>query len=521
MPRRRIKIEQNRLDRAISWLSPVLGARRMRARTAMALAESYHGASRSRRSLSQWTTSGGDADTDILGELSDLRERSRDLIRNNPLASGAINTKVTSIVGTGLMLRARIDRSVINMTEDEADAWERKTQSEWRLFAGSRLCDASHTLNFKGLQSLALRSVLENGDVFVLTPLSNRKGPYRLQLQMIEADRVCNADNVGDDDTLSGGILKDANGAPIEYHILDGHPGNIYSKNNTWTKVKAIGARTGRQNVIHLYHKKRIGQTRGVPDLAPVMEPLKQLGRYTDSEVSAAVISSFFTVFVKSESLGGMAPMQPTTEVGGSTSDKDFKMSSGAILDLGPGEDISTANPGRPNESFDPFVQAILRQVGVALELPFEMLIKHYTASYSAARAAMLEAWRFFMDRRAWLADYLCRPVYELFLTEAVARGRIEAPGFLTGDPLIRSAWLGTEWTGPARGQIDEKKEVDAARERVDMGVTTLSEETAALTGGDWEQKHPQRAKEVAMRREAGLEPPQKDPNSLGPANSK
>lgn len=507
---KKIEVKENIVDRAVNYFSPRRGAQRLRARYAMALAGAYHGASKKRRSLSEWNPSAGDADTDIIGELPELRERSRDLIRNNPLACGAINTKCTSVVGTGLKLKSRIDRNILNMTEDQADAWELRTEAEWKLWADSSDCDVSGAQNFAGIQDLSFRSTLENGDVFVLTPSTSDKfRPYNLQLQPIEADRVCNKDSDADTEFLAGGILKDTKGRPKEYHILKGHPGNIYAKSNEWAPVAAYGAKTGRKNVLHLFRKLRIGQSRGVPDLAPVIETLKQLGRYTDAEVDASVISAFFTVFIKSEYHAGMYPMQPTTEIGGKTSDKDYKMGSGAILDLLPNESIETANPGRPNQSFDAFVLAISRQIGVALELPFEILVKHFTASYSAARAALLEAWRFYMGRRKWLEDVLCRPVYELWMTEAVARGRIAAPGFLTGDPLIKMAYLGSEWTGPSKGQIDELKEVNAAEKRLQLTLTTHSEETAALTGGDWEQKFPQRAKEEQMKKDAGLGAPE------------
>jgi len=504
--RRPPEIRRNFIDKLVTYISPSAGVARARARLVMAMSESYAGASRSRRSLSEWVTSGGDADTDITADIPTLRERSRDLVRNNTIASSAINTKTTSVVGTGLVLRSRIDRRVLGLREDAADEIEKQIEAEWRLWADSTECDATKTQNFAGLQELCFRSVLENGDVFVLTPLTG-SGAYRLQLQAIEADQICNADNQADTELLSGGILKNKQGAPVEYHVLDGHPGNLYSTGAKWRKIPAYGKLSGRKNVIHLFHKKRVGQTRGVPDLAPVIEELKQLGRYTESEVSAAVISSFFTVFVKSEYSGGLNVMQPQTETGGTSSDMDYKMSSGAILDLAPNEDISIANPGRPNTAFDPFVLAVSRQIGAALELPFEVMTKHFTSSYSAARAAMLEAWRFFMGRRKWLADALCRPVLELLIDEAVASNRLILPGYLSDDPLIKKAYLSSEWTGPARGQIDEKKEVDAAAKRLDLGITTLSEETAALTGGDWEQKHPQRAKEVSLRRDAQLEP--------------
>lgn len=461
MVRRTIKIEENWLDKVYRFVAPVKAAERFKARMMLAVAGSYTGASRNRRSLAEFLPGSGDADADLLFDLPLLRSRSRDLIRNNPLSLGAINTVCTNVVGTGLKLQAHIDRDFLGMSYEQADEWEANVEREFRLWAQSTDCDASRTLNFAVLQELAFRSTLENGDCFVLMPFISRLGsPYSLALQIIEADRVCNKDNMRDSDTLVAGVRKDEWGAPLEYHVLKGHPGNLHSmKNREWITVPAFGSRTGRRNVIHLYRMLRPNQTRGVPYLAPVIEALKQLGNYTDAEVIAAVISSYFTVFVKSpQGDADLSPMQPTKEVGGTPSDEDYKLGNGAIVGLAEGEDISIANPGRPNAQFDPFVQAVLRQIGVALELPFEVLIKHFTASYSAARAALIEAWRFFMARREWLAQNFCQLVYEAWLTEAVSLGRINAPGFIGGDPAIRSAYLACEWTGPAPGQIDPLK---------------------------------------------------------------
>jgi lambda family phage portal protein len=508
MAKRPITIQENWLDKVYKFVAPVKAAERYKARVTLALAGSYTGASRTRRSLSEFLPGGGDADSDLLNELPLLRQRSRDLARNNPLSLGAINTVCTNVVGTGLKLQAHIDREFLGLADEEADAWESNVEREFRLWADSSNCDASRTLNFATIQELVFRSSLENGDCFILMPYIERAtSPYTLTLQIIEADRVCNKDNIADSDDLVAGVKKDTYGAPTEYHILKGHPGNLFSMQSwEWQVVPAFGNRTGRRNVIHLYKMLRPGQTRGVPYLAPVIESLKQLGNYTDAEIMAAVISSYFTVFVKTpQGDSDLAPMQPSFEVGGNAADDDYKLGNGAIIGLAEGEDISTANPGRPNAAFDPFVQAVLRQIGVALELPFEVLIKHFTASYSAARAALLEAWRFFYVKREWLAENFCQLVYETWLTEAVLLGRIDAPGFIGGDAAIRAAYLGTEWTGPAPGQIDPLKEIQAARERITLGVSTLSRETAALTGEDWEKIHKQAVKEKRMREADGL----------------
>lgn len=503
---RRPLVRPNPLDRAIGYFFPAAGARRLRSRMVLAIANAYEGASKTRRALKEWSTFGNDADTDILTDLPTLRERSRDLLRNNPLATGAVKTKVTNVVGAGLRLQSRIDRDVLAFTDEQADTWESKTEREWRLFWESKDTDVARTLNGHEITRQVYQQQKENGDVLVLLPRVKRKGsPYDLKLQIIEADRLANKDNAADTETLAGGVQKDTQGAPINYHILRHHPGNIGFATQEWDTVPAFGAASGLRNVIHVFNPTRPGQSRGVPDLAPVIEPLKQLGKYTDAELMAAVISGYFTVFIENEmGMGGFDYSNMGDETGAVTSDKDYKLGNGLILELQKGEKVHDTNPGRPNSTFDQFVLSVLRQVGVALELPFEVLVKHFTASYSAARAALLELWKYVLSERRWLTDNFLRLVYEVWMYEAVAAGRIAAPGFLS-DPATRAAYLGCDFIGPAKGQINEAVEVKAAKERVDSGLSTLAAETAQLTGGDWEKNHKQQVKERSARLNDGL----------------
>lgn len=497
------------LDRVIGWLSPEAGARRLKAKVVMALYGGYTGARSDRRQTKAWTTMDGSADQVTLPDLPLLRERSRDLIRNAPLATGAINTVVTNVVGTGLKVQSRIDREVLapylGDNEEAFDAFERAAEREFRFWANSRNCDASGMQDFAGLQDLAFRSTLEAGDVFVLRRYVNRPGSrYSTALQLVEADRVCNPNFNRDTPSLSGGVEKDQYGAATAYHVLQAHPADATNPDSRkWVRLRAQD-KQGMWLVNHLARPTRVGMTRPVPYLAPVIESLKQLDKYSEAELMAAVVSSMFSVFIKSEDPDGLAPMGDSNGQS-SREENDFQLGPGAILDLLPYESVEIADPKRPNIAFDGFVMAVLRQVGVALEIPFELLVKHFTASYSAAQAALLEAWKFFRARREWLAAMYCQPIYEIIITEAVAKGYLNAPGFFS-DPMIRAAYLGTEWIGPPRGQIDQLKEGKAARERVDMGISTLAEETASLTGGDWDRKHQQRVKEKRRRVEAGLE---------------
>jgi len=526
--RSKIEVRENIIDHIVNWLDPVRGQRRLAARLRLALAGGgYSGASKSKRSLMQWTTGSRDADSDILWDLPTLRDRSRDLLRNAPLATGAVNTVITNTVGQGLRLQCRLDRATLRLTDEKAEAWESETEREWGLWAETQECDVARTLTFGDIQELVFRQVLENGDVFILMPRFVRGGyPYMLHLQVVEADRVCNADWAPDSDILAGGVEKDSYGAPVTYHILRQHPGNMLfatKRDYTWEKVPAFGRNTGTRNVIHLYRVLRPGQSRGVPYLAPVIESLKQLDRYTEAELMAAVVSGMFTVFVETErGDANFGMFAPDSETGALTSDEDYKLGNGAIVGLAPGEKVSTANPGRPNQAFDPFVKAIMQQIGVALEIPYEVLIRHFSSSYSASRAALLESWRFFRNRRAWLARSFCQLVYEAWLAEAVALGRVQAPGFFR-DHRIRKAYTGSLWIGEAPGQIDPLKDVDAAEKRLSLGLSTLDEETVAITGGDFDRNYPRIVKERRMLQSIGMWSPGQNKNAAtlsGPQNS-
>ena len=150
---------------------------------------------------------------------------------------------------------------------------------------------------------------------------------------------------------------------------------------------------------------------------------------------------------------------------------------------------------------------AVLRQIGVALELPFEILVGHFTASYSAAQAAILSAWRFFMGRRDFMADNYCQLIFNAWLEEAVSIGRVKAMGYFS-DPMIMKAYQGGKWVGPAKGHIDPLKSIRADKEHLIIGTKTGAEITQEYTGGDYDSNIEIAKKEKQMRIDAGLEMP-------------
>lgn len=493
-------------DRVVNFFDPIKGAERFQSRARMAISGGYTAADKSRRANQRGSKREMDADSAIIPDLITLREESQHMLRNSPIAGAAIMTNVTKVVGTGLKVKSQIDRTTLRLDEAAADEWERKAEREYRLATETREIDCARRMNFAMIQAVAFLKSLEDGDLLVNLPRFARPGsPYQLKLQMIEAARINNKDRAPDTATLCAGVKKDVNGAALAYQVSSRHPGNFrnYKANDlTWQELKAFDNR-GNPLCLHLIDPTRPDQTRGVPYLAPVVELIKQLGRYTDAEVMAAVVSGMMAVFVTTET--------GTPEIGENLSENTdpydtsgMELGYGSVIGLTPDAKVSTVAPGRPNVAFEPFLKAIVSQIGARLQIPGEVLMKHFEASYSASRAALEEFAGYCLNRRVWLADMLCQPVYEAVITEAILQGRLVAPGFFA-DPLIRKAWLGTQWTGDAFVQLDPLKEINAAAKRVEMTISTLDAESRRFTGTPWEDKLPQILKERAILRANGI----------------
>lgn len=466
----------------------------------------WRGASRGLRSLQSWIASIGSATSDLPAtEQRTLRARSRDAFRNAMVARAALTRCRTNIVGTGLMCRPSVDYEALGIPADQAESLNTQLRASWERWAEDPLeCDIEATDDIYGLQGLALLSAMASGDVFVLTPQELRRGGVsELKLQLIEADRVSNPNDGMDTTTLIDGIV--IRGAmPSGCWVRNTHPGDRLSTTAmpAWKFYDMFGTETGRRRVLHIWNdKERPGQVRGAPYLAPILEPLKQIERYSGAELMAAVLSAMLTVFIERDK---EMVDDNGNDVGafGQTDDTPIALGNGAVIDLAAGEKAHDVNPARPNVNFDPFFMAMVKQIGAALELPLDELLLHYQSSYSAARAAMLQAWRFYLTRRWKLTQQFCQPVYGLFVDEEVASGRLSLPGY--ADPIRRRAYTRALWIGPSRGAMDELKEAQAAGKRIEIGVSNEAIETAAMVGEDWQAVHAQRVREVNQRKADG-----------------
>jgi lambda family phage portal protein len=320
-----------------------------------------------------------------------------------------------------------------------------------------------------------------------------------------------------DTDEMTQGIVR-KNGIPSSVWIADRHPGRVIGHVQTKWREVSFYSSTGRRNVLHLMHMDRPDQTRGVPWLAPIIAKVKQLDRYTDAEVDAAVNAAANAVFatMDPEAFSELFDADAQSAYIDNAKQWNGSIESGRVISTLPGETITSPTPGRPNPAFEQFFLAVNNEIAMGLGLPRDVLLKAFNASYSASRAALMDAWRTYKVRRFRKASRFCQPIYEEIISDGVAMGHLSAPGFLS-DAMIRAAWLGSFWSGDGPGALDPTKEAMAAKLRIDMGQTTLPEEILAYDGGDWETKHRTSANVKGQRIKAGLDAPvSMQPGSTG-----
>ena len=465
------------------------------------------GASHTRKALKGFTAKSGSPNEDINYNLDTLRQRSRILAMSGGLATSALKTTRTNVIGLGLLPKPAIDKDILGLTDEEAKAWQDKAEREFTIWAENKNhCDAIGMNDYYKMQQLAFYSSIMNGDVFTLLQRDEeavtKLMPYSLRLNLVEADRVStptgnsaialstDGKNTASNNRIYNGVEVNKVGKVVAFHIRNNYPWEANAEATNWQRVEVYGKKTGLPNVIHtLCDVERPSQYRGVPLVAPVIEMVLQIRRYTDSELTAAVIESLFAAFIKTEARTDEIPFNEVSngEEPIQTDDTEYEMGAGNVIVMKPGEDVTFADPKRPAGGFSAFVEAVSVQIGASLEIPKEILLKQFNSSYSASRAALLEFWKSVKMRREWFVADWCRPIYEVFIHEAVARGRLKAPGFFD-DPIKRMAWLGANFNGPPQGMLDPTKEIQAEQMMCENGFSTRTDSAIRLNGSEYDK---------------------------------
>ncbi len=478
----------------------------------------YHAASYNAKDMASWTPWRVSPDAALLPELDTIVARSDDLTRNNGIAAGAERTLVDNVVGPKISCKPNPDRITLRRDAEWASKWSAIVEAKFATFADTVWFDAGDRHTFHSASRLVLRTLSSAGEALAL-PLWDigNQSKWKTCFQLVDPARLSNPDGKSDSTDLRGGIEVDAYGAPRAYNIRKTHPGDYIAGvfgGNEWERIPAYTP-FGRARVLHIFDQERIGLTRGKPIITAVARQFKMFDGYLREELRLAVLNAMIFATLETpldqqtmlQLFGGEEGGPINQDLINQAKEYRVQMKGGAIIPTPPGTKMNPFIPSRPANGLDSFSTVMLRYIAAGLNLPYELVFKDYSkTNYSSARAAMLEAWRYFLGLRQMLADFWWGPVFDLWFEEAVNRGEIPdcTPSQYYGN---RVAWTRCKWICAGRGWVDPVKEAEAAQIRIEAGLSTLEDECAEQ-GKDWRNVLDQQAREFAMRRELGLPQP-------------
>ena len=490
--------KENLIDVVIGAISPKWAYERAMYRFGLGQVKSYDAARVDR--LQPWTPVNATAEQTDSPHRDILRARARDLERNSDIAASAIGAIIRNVVGTGIHPQARIKKA--NGEFDEK--LNRELEQAWKQWAGKTNCDITGQQTFYELQSTFLRRRVVDGEVLAHLVI-DRSAEIPLKIQGIEVDLLDTGKQIGQNGNIvASGVEIDAYYKPLAYWLqsasLDGF-------------VTVDSRRISADRILHLFNKWRFTQVRGISELAQVMRRMKETGEYLDAELVAAKIAASFALFVKRQMPGMSVGRLPQDSEG----NRVDTIAPGMIEYLNPGEDITTAAPGRNATTAKDFIEIESRMAAAGLGLSYEVLSRDMSQStYSSARQNHLEDRRTFAPMQQYMITHFCQPVWKEFVTACVLSGVVNIPGFFS-DP---EKYLETTWIAPGWAWIDPLKDVKASIEEMNAGLNTLAD-IAAEQGKDWQELLDQRARELEYAKKLGLKPEEKGAGNGGSGTSK
>lgn len=456
-------------------------------------------------SLKNWIPKRFNTEYEESNERAVIVERSIDLVNNDPHAAGIADGIATTVVGSGLTPHPTLNQDVVKFEKEDIrriQAEQRAVYAIWNSFA-----DAGQRMNFGAIQYLVQRQLMQYGEYLVLLPMIDDPArPYSLACQVINPLRLGTPVNMMSDPKIKNGVEVGSYGEPVAYWIekADQTTGRSFVARD----CIRIPAKTGhRWNVLHGFTVNDADQYRGMPFFAPAMKFFRDLNDYLDAELVSNIVTAAFSLFI--ETVPGMDPytqanyMQSLSgeTVNNSKSVRYQELIPGAIMYGSMNEKPHPIAANRPGSTFDPFVTTIKKAMSLALNIPYAVLFKDPEGlNFSGFRSAMLDAWRVFTQRRVWLGQQFCQPIYTMLMEEAYLRGNLNVNDFYSNMYPVTAA----EWRGAPKGDIEPvqavKADVDAIKANLKTRAVSIAER-----GGDIRTTFDQLAEEQEMMKERGL----------------
>lgn len=444
----------NVFERLIAVVSPDAAAKRAHARWTLeqinGLTREYEAAKRGRRT-DGWRTRSTSANTEIGPALGLLRDRSRDMVRNNPYAARSKDVWVANAVGKGIVPRA---------AQQAMDVFKR-----W-----SDACDADGRYDFYGLQGLVSGTEYEAGEVLVRfrTRRVSDGLPVPLQIQVLEPDHLDTAktEDLRNGNIVIQGVEFDRLGRRAAYWLFPTHPGDA----TPFSRRSHTSKRVSANEVMHIFEARRPGQVRGVPTLAPVLLRLRDLDEYEDAELLRKKIEACFAAFVTQPEGPSKSPLTGT--------EKDAQgrlvesLEPGIIKYLKPGQEVTFGAPHAVGGHAE-YHRVKAHEIAAGSRVTYQQMTGDMSqANYSSMRGGRLE-FQAVLERyqRNVMIHQFCRPAWTAFNEMGIVAGALRE----TERP---------EWTAPKPKPVDPLKDAMSDLTRIRTGTETLLD-AAAENGRD------------------------------------
>jgi len=450
----------------------------------------YEGALVSRLTA-DWVTSSTSADAEIDGSLVRLRNRSRQLLRDNPYVQAARRAIVTNVIGRGIRMQSRVPMvrgggRLDKPTNDRIESW-------WRRYCRKEHIHAAGKLSFARILRQSMAAVPESGEVFIrLVPEAFGNSGTPLGLEILEADLCDETHTVGPDangNEWRMGVQVSRWGRPTAYRFRLRHPGDVSG---------AVGYETTdvpAQQIIHLFIPERPGQTRGVPMFASSIKRMHHVAGFEEAEVVGKRARSSLMGFIQS----------PEGELVGDGVEDGERLTNfepGVFKHLAPGESITVPQLGNADTEYEAFLRPMLRSLAAGSGVPYPTVSADYSqSSYSSSRLERLEVLELWRSLQDWIIEDVCQVVFERAMAAAVGAGTLQLSGYdLAPDRYEAVKWFPRGWEF-----VDPQKEAAANKDLVRSGFKTQSQ-IVAEQGGDLEDLLLARAAEVERAEELGIQ---------------
>ncbi|MFN9090939.1 MAG: phage portal protein [Alphaproteobacteria bacterium] len=424
------------IDSALAIVAPRRAAARYAARVAIANLRRGYEAGRKSRVTEGWRGSNASADAEIAVAGPVLRDRSRDLVRNNALAAQAVQVLVNNIVGPGIRPRAASGNKALN----------KRVDALWRSFAAS--CDYYGHTDFHGLLNLAVREMIEAGDILALkiaTPRgSGRTVPLQIQLREIDHLDTGRVQDIAGGGYTDQGIEFDAGGRRTAFWMFPQHPGGTTRAIRRRFESERIDA----SRVAHLFERQRV-QSRGVPWGAPAMLALRDLGDWQAAELVRKKTEACLVgiVFGDDETQASVAPV-----VQDSQGNKVEQFEPGLIAYARGGKDIKFNQPASTAGVYE-WNRVQMHIVASGFRVPYALMTGDLSQNNFSSSRVGLNEFRRMVEQLQWqtVIPMFCMPVWRWFIEAA------QLAGLLPLDAVIPA-----EWAPPRFEMVNPLQDVQA-----------------------------------------------------------